>query len=254
MIYVAIPTKGRAGQVTTLGLLQGLAGIETTLFVEPDEEKSYEAAEGRLYSCGVVTIPEGGKGMAYVRNRILEAYPEGSHVVMLDDDIESFLRLSMTTGLKDITGQAIVTQWEQAFKKTEGEGKKLWGVYPISNPFYMKAGQVKRDGFIIGTVMGVIVNSLRFDEQLRLKSDYDYTLQNMETYGGVLRFEYLTVEAKHYGNPGGCNSYRNETVNAEMVKILMKKWGGMIRENPRRKGEILITGRIRKRRDSTEKK
>ena len=43
----------------------------------------------------------------------------------------------------------------------------------------------------------------RFDCEMTLKEDYDFTAQHLHTYGQIARLNRVFVKAKHYTNAGG---------------------------------------------------
>ena len=97
---------------------------------------------------------------------------------------------------------------------------------------------------IINTVFILFIiikpNNLRFDSSLRLKEDYDYTLQHIKEFGGCVRYGLFLCSFKHYSNKGGAVSYRTNNLEQETIKYLMEKWGECIKLNPKRENEILL--------------
>ena len=82
-------------------------------------------------------------------------------------------------------------------------------------------------------------NEIRFDEQLTLKEDYDFTLQHIQKYGTV-RYQKYLFTFQHYSNKGGAVDIRNDKEEQKNIMILKSKWGDKIRLNTKRKNEILI--------------
>jgi len=82
-------------------------------------------------------------------------------------------------------------------------------------------------------------NPLRFDEQLTLKEDYDYTLQHIK-HIGTIRYQKYLFTFEHYSNKGGAVEIRNSNEEQRNIKILFAKWGNKIRLNQKRNNEILI--------------
>jgi hypothetical protein len=82
-------------------------------------------------------------------------------------------------------------------------------------------------------------NEIRFDEQLTLKEDYDFTLQHIQKYG-TIRYQKYLFTFQHYSNKGGAVDIRNDKEEQKNIMILKSKWGDKIRLNPKRKNEILI--------------
>ena len=87
--------------------------------------------------------------------------------------------------------------------------------------------------YIGGPFQGFIHGcELRYDETVPLKEDYDMTLQQLNRYRVVFRwnkFHYQVKQAgKGMGQPGGCAVYRNLEREEEQFLLLQKKWGEKI--------------------------
>lgn len=117
---------------------------------------------------------------------------------------------------------------------------KLAGCSPTDNLYFAKEGVSTRK-FIVGDLIMVRPTELRFDPNLRLKEDYDFTLQHWATYGGAVRCDYIAPSFSHYTNAGGAVASRTEQLEQETIAYLHAKWPGMLRDNPRRANEILLT-------------
>lgn len=115
----------------------------------------------------------------------------------------------------------------------------LGGCAPTANPYFMHE-PFKRQSFIVGDLILVKPCKIFFDQNLRLKEDYDYTLQHLETFGSVLRFDYILPSFAHRTNKGGAVEYRTSDREKEAIAYLQKKWPGVLVRNPRRWDEILL--------------
>ena len=61
---------------------------------------------------------------------------------------------------------------------------------------------------------------LRFNENLSLKEDYDYTVQHIKEYGGVVRCFQILAQWKHYTNEGGAVAYRTDEEDKRNIILL----------------------------------
>jgi hypothetical protein len=229
---IAIPTYKRAGSIEhlTLRIVRGL-NYPIYLFVNSEEDKKeYEKIKG------VEIVVSNVKGIAQTRNFILDYFGAGEKVIQLDDDLQDILILK-NGKLEKLEGAFLEGFIEQAFSDLEKEGLKLWGVYPVPNHFYMDRN-VSHRNFIIGSFCGVIVSGIRYAE-IPLKEDYDFTLSHLLD-GGVIRYNFITVKAKHYTNKGGAVDVRNAGKVQASIDYLKRKWGKAIANNPRRENEILL--------------
>jgi len=239
---IAIPTYKRADTIEELSLkIFRKLSYPIYLFVHTEEQKKqYEKIKG------VEIVVSNAIGIVGQRNFILNYFKEGEEIVQIDDDIQDIfiLKSGYPRGkLEKLEGNQLEGFIEQAFADLKREGLKLWGVYPVPNAFYMDNG-MSRNNFVIATFMGIIVSNLRFDSDLILKEDYDFTLQNI-MIGGTLRYNFITVKAKHYVNSGGVKEIRDDKNEQKSIAVLKAKWGDWIKNNPRRKNEILIKRKIK---------
>eukprot|EP00913_Durusdinium_trenchii_P020304 g19075.t1 len=53
-------------------------------------------------------------------------------------------------------------------------------------------------------------SKVRFDEEIALKEDYDFTASHIKEYGSVMRCQRMTLRVKHYSNSGGACSNRDK--------------------------------------------
>mmetsp|Transcript_60640 Transcript_60640/g.130146 ORF Transcript_60640/g.130146 Transcript_60640/m.130146 type:complete len:501 (-) Transcript_60640:185-1687(-) len=126
---------------------------------------------------------------------------------------------------------------------SEGVPPKLGGVYMLGScSRKMHDDPLCRNGFIIGDFFVADVSPLRFDEEMNLKEDYDFTCSHLDKYGSVMRLDRMTVSAKHYSNSGGAVTMRDKKGKEEQrnIQILHRKWPGAFTDNGRRKNEVLL--------------
>lgn len=107
-------------------------------------------------------------------------------------------------------------------------------------------------------------STVRFDEQMLLKEDYDFTAQHVAKHGCICRMNRLFVkvclfllpsvhlflmccclesflnvpcgmlQAEHYSNEGGAVADRSTPKEQKMIKILQGKWGTVISKQARK--------------------
>lgn len=117
------------------------------------------------------------------------------------------------------------------------EGPQLAGVFPLGNTgqaFTRSAASY--DHFILGDFFVADKSTVRFDTQMTLKEDYDFTCSHLDRHGSVLRCNRMFIAAIHETNAGGAVSERDESGDRERanIKILQTKWPGVFRINPKR--------------------
>lgn len=173
------------------------------------------------------------------RNKSLDhCFSKGKICVQLSDDLEK-------TAINDFTGKR-TKKFVTAIEVIEGimpdfigRGEKFAGFPPTDNPFY-STKEFEFNKFIVGDFIFIKPTKLRFDDNLRLKEDYDYCLQHMKEGTGCIRYGKYLNSFKHYSNKGGAVSYRNNEVEQNTIEYLMDKWGDCIKLNTKRENEILL--------------
>jgi len=229
--YVAIPTYKRSNELIkkTLKTLKegGVTKDKIYIFLaNNDEKKSYEEVVPKdLYNKMVVGI----KGIANQRNFIRNYFKNGDKIVSIDDDVQEVSKLS---GDKLAKIKNLDTFFKMAFDKLIKQKLYLWGVYPVSNPFFMKGVKHAESTslkFVIGVLHGFIV---RHDKKLLTstsaegKEDYEMSILNYLKDGGVYRFNHVTIKTK-FNAPGGLGQDRFD-MNRKSGQYLEKKYPDLI--------------------------
>lgn len=198
-----------------------------------DAESYLEAGAGNVIEAG---------SLCDSRNRALEdAFAENKACVQLSDDLTKLQQVDDELQLWDITLEEAV---KAMAKICQGTGAKLAGVAPVANTFYYSPEKpVKTQHFIVGDMIYVEPSKPKFDTELKLKEDYDFTAQHIAMYDLVARCDFIFASFKHRTNAGGAVSYRTPEVEQESIARLKDKWGNAIRLNPRRENEILFDGK-----------
>ena len=181
----------------------------------------------------VQVLPDNTRGnIARVRNYILDHFIQDVGLI-IGDDIEGIKYWSKDNGLPKAKSVENVTEFiEEGFALCEQFGCKLWGINIIGDKgSYREYSPFSLTNTISGSFMGFINNSLRFDERLPLKEDYDYSIQNCNEYRKLLRLNYAYMIKKDHGNKGGCADYRTIEREREQLKLLQNKWGKKIVKN-----------------------
>ena len=205
---VCIPSKGRAGIVSTTQFFNSVY-----LFVPEDEVKEYRVYEKAGHK--VIGVPLSIRGITATRNFILDWVKEQGfkYHIQIDDD-------------KDWIDWLIT----RFFILIEDMGVYLWGLsLGPDKKFYREYSPFSLVSVIGANLFGIKDNPIRFDERLKVKEDYDYTLMHLYRYGRVVRSNKYGVKVKHYSNRGGCVSYRTAEVEEEAYRILRKKWGKIVK-------------------------
>jgi len=197
--------------------------------VKNGEKELYEKA-------GCYNVIETGNLMQSRNYALHHAFKMNRICVQLSDDIKKIVINKNFGTYKKIHLQEAIEDIVNKFNKVKGI--KLLGIPPTDNYFFANT-LISKNTFCIGDLMFIKPNPLRFDEQLTLKEDYDYTLQHIK-HIGTIRYQKYLFTFEHYSNKGGAVDIRNNDEEQKNIKILFAKWGNKIRLNPKRKNEILI--------------
>jgi len=215
---IAIPTYKRYDIILnktlkTLKILKIKKNI-ITLFVanQKEHDNYFNNISKNLYNKIII----GKKGLKNQRNFIHNYYPEGTHLVQLDDDIDNIVELSNSLGIKKVSSKEyrklnkidtirnLDKFIKNAFKVCIKNKSYLWGVYPVANAYFMNFNTDIGLKFIVGPFWGCIV---RYSKNLELtideKENVQRTLQYFTMDNKVIRFNNISIITKYYTNPGG---------------------------------------------------
>jgi len=234
-MLIAIPSKNRAGRTTTNKVLPNIG----TFFVPESEIHQYS------YIKNVVGVPKEVKGITETRNWILKNTNE-KWVVFLDDDVKScgWTKLERRNAKRiDERDEGFwAEQFLIAFDLTEQVGFKMFGlktesaarsVYPYK-PINFKT-------YLTASCMGMINDGeFYFDEDFKVKEDYEICLRHIVQYGGIVGIRYLHWENEHWTTEGGCKDYRTIDMERDAIKKLNKLYPGMIRNAKRQANTFTI--------------
>lgn len=157
------------------------------------------------------TLHIGQKGLVQQREFIMNMYPPGHCIVFLDDDIKS-IDLSMSTMFS--TGN-VMQFFIRAFETCLCRGAKLWGVYPVFNPFFRQPRPEIYEGltYVVGACYGVI--NTPHDQHTKLtitrmngqKEDVERSIKFFLRDGVVIRFDRIGFKTRYYGSTGGLGTF-----------------------------------------------
>ena len=220
---IAIPSYKRARTIQdkTLKVLSshGIDPDRVTIFVADEKELEVyrKALAGHDYGQNlVVGVPTIGAQ----RNFIERHYPEGTRLMMFDDDIQEVQRRQDAKNLvaiNDLEDEIIVNGFTQA----EKVGAKTFGIYAAANPYFMKDRVYTKLCYIIASMFGVIVE--HDDYLARVTNhgeDYEYSLRQYVKNGVLCRLDNYTVKSNYYKEEGGLQEIRTkEYVHDSITKI-----------------------------------
>jgi hypothetical protein len=189
-------------------------------------------AEADLYEKNgndIIVVPDSAQGnLCRVRNYILDNLSSADCTILLDDDCSGIYRWK--------NRKKVLMQEDDLFEFCENAsiicqdfGFKFWGLNCVPDKgAYREHTPFGTLQYIGGPFQAHLKNSIRYDENLPLKEDYDITLQHIKKYKGCLRINYAFYEVKQAEQPGGCAQYRNINREKQQFLELQNKWGSKI--------------------------
>jgi hypothetical protein len=231
---IVILSRERQEIGTTWGLFP-----EAILTVHEDEKQAYLDAgiENEIWTHTENRSPA-------IRNHILERTGLGNRVVIMDDDIRGVGRFVMKSG-KPRSEKLSADEFKKllfaGFDLAEKHGYHLFGVAPTTNPLnFVPKRSLKTSVFINGPMMCVVVTELRFDAEMPVKCDYDFTVQHIDAGKGVFRMDNLWQDNDFDKMGGGRACYKKEGDAEISFNTLMDRWPRYFRKNPKRPFEVIL--------------
>ena len=234
-LNIFIPSYKRSGG------LKGVDYFKSAKYVVPESQK--EAYAKVVGADRVIPLPDDQDGnLCRKRNWILRNLPRP--LVMIDDDVKSIM---MTEGVHEVKGkdhakatERIALTWEQAeavliegFNLAHQLGCVYWGInkntdgrnYQQYKPFSMTVT-------VCGPFQAHLEHDLFYDERMDTKDDFDFSLQVLNKYRKLLRFNKFAYDCDHADNAGGCVSERTFEKELALCRAIEKKWGRGIIKYP----------------------
>ena len=221
---VAIPSYRRADTLASKTLpMLGKGGVpldQITVFICDDERALYEKA---LAPFPGVTLERSQPTLRAARNIIARHYPVDFPVVQVDDDIKGLIRKSGEQTVEDLTDiHGLILQ---GFAEADKAKARLWGLYPVKNPYFMKVGVTTGLKYVGGGMFGVRFTGKDDPDLVVLddKEDFERSCRFYLNDGAVVRFGDVSWNTTGYGGDGGMQAYRTpDTISHganEMVRL-----------------------------------
>lgn len=191
------------------------------VFINAEEEGELEnytqALSADPYTAGI-EIVKGVPTIGKQRNFIEKWYPEGTYLMMFDDDVDEVQKKISEQDLArvDDLEQEVIFRGFQACEENEA---KTFGIYAASNAYFMKHRTYTKLCYIIASMFGVIVEHDDYlDRVTNHGEDYEYSLRQYVKHGVVVRLDDITVKSNYYKQAGGLQTVRTEEYIHESIK------------------------------------
>jgi hypothetical protein len=210
---IAIPSYRRAEllQKATLATLERLKvdPRRITIWVANEaEESDYRAVLGDKYKIAIGVL-----GLVQQRRFYHQQYARDTRLVEICDDV---FDIKIASGKSLLPYEETLDKVvEIAFGVCDKAGARMWGINPVSNPFFMDNTISIGLRLIYGTFFGSYAGDPVFVENRISESssaeDFENSLKSFVTYGSVVRIDNLTPISKLFTTPGGILSMLAET-------------------------------------------
>lgn len=238
-----IPSYQRSDLPYTVDLLHKLGYSREDIIVSTQTEDDYEKYKQKQGDKAVVIFKKADNDSKN-RNTTLDYLKGEKFILLADDDIKAFLKLS-ADGKKLIpieTKEELERLFDAMFRFTVRNRAKLWAWYPVENAFFMKH-TIDDKNILCGTIFGVVMDDcVRFDPAYYLKGDYEISLRHIASGMNAIRFNGFTCKANHRSS-GGCEEMRKAGMNQQNYEELVMMYPDLIKPS-NRDGEIKYIGKI----------
>jgi hypothetical protein len=222
---IAIPSYKRAEGLKnkTLAILQnqGFKKEDIYIFVSDEEEKNLYQKTLPDYYKEIVIAPVNGIGAT--RNFIQDYFSEGQWILGLDDDIDDVILKTGENSGESIKNLKETVDW--LFEKCIKSGCKLWGIYPIADPFFMNSNITYSIKHIVACFYGFEnIHDKELYVTLDAKEEFERSILFYRKYGKIMRANHIGVKTRYFKNPGGMQEYRDINLERRAVITLLNKY------------------------------
>jgi hypothetical protein len=241
---IAIPSYHRADRIDRLTLkVLAEGGVDMSrvdVWVASEEERTLyrpvvEPFGARVRSHGL------GPGLGRTRNVIADAYPAGTQLLELDDDIRM---LCQAVDAKKLVPVTDIHRWiEKGFEIADG---LLWCIYPAANAFYMSPTTIRTTGlwYAEGAWFGYTVapESDRAHQRVLTDhaEDFERSIKFFQHDGAVRRLDMLTVRTAFWTEPGGMQDTRTKDNISAGIEHVCGTYPGYAKSFTTKQGRLNI--------------
>lgn len=226
---IVIPSYNRAETLAnkSIKILQkhNIDPKNVHIFVASEEEKlKYKQTLPQEYKNRLIV---GVKGMKNVRNFINDYFSNEEKLFHMDDDLVDVYYRVNEKKLEPI--QSLDAFIKLGFSLCLEKGAKLFSVYPVENPYFMKSSITRGLTYCMGGFWGSI-NQPELKVNVDNKEDFERSIQYfVKTYnsknpqkGGIIRFNNICCGTKGYSGAGGMQSFDRgyEVIMKDAQKIV----------------------------------
>ncbi len=241
-----IPSYKRSDRQKTLDYLEAIGCPKDwiTLSVQCESDRDAYTRAGINRRVGTFLYRE-GKCAADNFNTLLDNYPRGAKIVILEDDINKVKRLVIDrkTGKRKLVNIETLDEFlslcRRGFATCSIENTVGFGLCMTRNAMFMKSGYHRRKLCDTG-FYGLINTDLRFDPQFVVLQDTDMCLQIIKRYGSFISIEDTCAAIDRFAKGGCTEAWQNK---ARMLQLLARKHGSLVEINPQKENSVKLKRR-----------
>lgn len=232
-IIFAIPSYKRSKEQTTLEYLEKIGYSKDNIYISTQTEKDYKEYKEKYGKRANIIFKE-GYSVSDNRNTLLDNFKKGTKIIMLDDDI-SYIGKLKGKKIEPFKKEELDDFIDKAFKFCRNNRALIWGGYPVDNYYFMK-GTIDKRNILIGTILGIINSSYRFNREFKIKEDFELCLQMMKDGYNSIRFNFIHAPAKHKSK-GGCEEDWEK--DEFYTKKILLKYPNLIKKGCKKNSVVL---------------
>lgn len=219
LVKIIIPSRGRAGKVTTLNVVSGAC-----LTVHTSEVDEYRQCYPE-----VEIIPHHEPNLCAIRRFLYEKF---GNIFMVDDDLRLVYRYyTEEGGVYFMQPDEVYDLIQVTAHLAQEAGIYLFGYNKALNPVaYLPQNPFDFSGYINGGAFGMLKSEkLQFDTRFTLSEDHYISLLNAYHYRKLFidkRFAFHFLDS--FVNLGGCSNYRTVEKELENTLLLRKVFGEVV--------------------------
>lgn len=204
----------------TYNFLQRSGAINPILWVN-DERDFKEYSELNLG----LEIIIGGSSISEKRNMIQDHYPEGTKIVMIDDDIKNVVVYDD----EESKGKRNVINFNElvkcGFSNCEKHSTTMWGVYPVDNSLFLKPVIRINLCYIVGALFGIVNKKMKqWSVKYNYAEDFERSMRYYYNENRLVRLDFIGLSTNYYKEKGGLQTTRTEQKNFESKKELVDEF------------------------------
>lgn len=200
--------------------------------VVPEQEmvQYQQAVAGNSIICMIVTSE---RGLVKQRKKFRETMLPGTEIVFIDDDVEA-IKILTGHGLAHVQNIVSLANYVFEVMAESGDDCLLAGVYPVCNRDWMRASITENNSYVVGALY-FCKNDERLNEPDEDElEDHARCLSEQAAGRPVLRFNFVGISTKYWGNAGGMQMTRTDAKRQEMVEQYASQYYGLVKMVTRR--------------------